>query len=63
MKNALIVILAMLAITSGCSNQSKADDKGYTEFDTTWAHCVLVKDGGYNGNSPALSCVPNGKVL
>jgi len=63
MKNAIIIALASLAIVSGCSSQSKADDKGYTEFDTTWAHCVLVKDGGYNGNSPALSCVPNGRAL
>jgi hypothetical protein len=35
-----------------------AQGKPYDEFDTTWAHCVLVKDGGYNGNSPALACIP-----
>ena len=61
MKNAIIIALALLAIISGCSNQSKADDKGYTEFETTYAHCILVRTGGYNGNSPALACVPNGK--
>jgi hypothetical protein len=63
MKNAIIVALGIALVVVGCSSQSKADDKGYREFDTTWAHCVLVKDGGYNGNSPALSCVPNGKIL
>lgn len=63
MKNAIIISLYLTLIVCGCSDQTKADDKGYTEFDTTWAHCVLVKDGGYNGNSPALSCVPNGRAL
>jgi uncharacterized protein YceK len=63
MKNAIAVSLYLTLILGGCSDQTKADDKGYQEFDTAYAHCVLVKDGGYNGNSPALSCVPNGKVL
>jgi len=63
MKNAIIIALYIPLVIGGCSDQTKAGDKGYTEFETTYAHCVLVKDGGYNGNSPALSCVPNGRAL
>jgi hypothetical protein len=54
MKTALIVLLSLAAIS--CT-KSQASDKGYDEFDTAYMHCVKV-EGGYNGNSPALSCIP-----
>jgi hypothetical protein len=58
MKNAIVVALYLTLIVGACSDQTKAFDKGYQEFDTTYAHCILVKTGGYNDNAPALSCIP-----
>jgi hypothetical protein len=54
-------VLGLAAALSINHTPARADGSKWEEHDTEWAHCLLVKDGGYSGNSPALSCVPKEK--